>query len=146
MAVLMVLLGSWLALRAAGALGVGPLATWRHSAVYALALMFVCASSAHFGKMKHDLARMIPSGFPQPLLLVSITGVLEFAGALGLLLSPLRRLAGVGLALLLAGLFIANVNAALRGVTLGGKPVTQLWLRTPMQVFFIWLLWWSTQP
>jgi hypothetical protein len=41
-------------------------------------------------------------------------------------------------------MFTANVNAALKGVTLGGKPVTLLWLRTPMQILFIGLIWWAT--
>jgi len=49
------------------------------------------------------------------------------------------------LIVLLIGMFLANVNAAKKGVTLRGKPVTPLWLRTPMQVFFVVLLWWSTR-
>ena len=146
MAVLIVLFASWLILRGVGALGVGALADWRHSAAYALAIMFLFTASAHFNKMKHDLARMIPPVFPQPLLLVYITGVLEFLGAIGLLLPQFRRLAGICLAIMLVGLFVANVNAALKGVTLRGKPATALWLRTPMQIFFIWLLLWSTKP
>jgi uncharacterized membrane protein len=143
--VLIVLFSSWLILRGIGVLGVHALASWQHSAVYALAVTFVFTGVAHFNKMKHDLARMIPSAFPQPLLLVYVTGVLEFFGALGLLLPQFRRLAGICLAIMLIGLFVANVNAALRGVTLRGKPVTNLWLRTPMQIFFVWLLWWSTK-
>jgi hypothetical protein len=42
-------------------------------------------------------------------------------------------------------MFIANVSAAQRGVTLRGKPPTPLWLRAPMQILFIALLWWSTR-
>ena len=146
MAVLIVLFASWLIFRGIGAVGVGALATWRHSAVYALAVMFVFTGIAHFNKMKHDLARMIPSALPKPLLLIYITGVLEFLGAVGLLLPQFRRLAGICLAVMLVGLFVANVNAALKGVTLRGKPATSLWLRTPMQIFFIALLLWSTSP
>jgi uncharacterized membrane protein len=146
MAVLIVLLASWLILRGIGALGVAALSTWQHSAVYALAVMFIFTATAHFNKMKHDLARMIPAFFPKPLLIVYVTGVLEFLGAIGLLLPQFRRLAGICLMLMLVGLFVANVNAALKGVTLRGKPATNLWLRTPMQVFFISLLWWSTKP
>jgi len=146
MAVLIVLFVSWAIFRGIGALGVDALVTWRHSAVYALAVMFVFTAVAHFNKMKHDLARMIPAIFPNPMLLIYITGVLEFLGALGLLLSPFRRLAGICLAMMLVGLFVANVNAARTGVTLRGKPATNLWLRTPMQILFIWLLLWSTKP
>jgi len=146
MAVLIVLFASWTIFRGIGALGVDALGTWRHSAIYALAVMFVFTAVAHFNKMKHDLARMIPAIFPHPMLLIYVTGVLEFLGALGLLLSPFRRVAGICLAIMLVGLSVANVNAARIGVTVRGKPATNLWLRTPMQIFFIWLLLWSTKP
>lgn len=145
MPVLIVLFSSWLILRGIGVLGVGALASWQHSAAYALAVMFVFTGVAHFNKMKHDLARMVPPVFPQPLLLVYVTGGLEFLGALGLLLPQFRRLAGICLAILLICIFVANVNAALQGVTLRGKPATALWLRTPMQMFFMGLLLWSSK-
>jgi uncharacterized membrane protein len=145
MLVLIVLLAAWLVFRGVGAAGVHALASWRHSALYALALMFVFTATAHFNKMKHDLARMIPSSFPRPLLIVYITGVLELLGAAGLMLPQFRRLAGICLIALLGGMFIANVNAAQRGVTLRGKSPTPLWLRAPMQILFIALLWWSTR-
>jgi uncharacterized membrane protein len=145
MLVLIVLLLSWLLFRAVGAAGLHALASWQDSADYALAVMFVFTSSAHFNKMKHDLARMIPPYLPRPLLIVYITGVLELLGAAGLVLPHFRRLAGICLIVLLIGMFIANVNAARQGVTLRGKAPTPLWLRAPMQVLFIALLWWSTR-
>jgi uncharacterized membrane protein len=146
MAVLIVLFGSWLFLRGVGALGVSALATWQDSVRYALAAMFVFTSVAHFNKMRHDLARMIPSYFPQPTLIVYFTGLCEFLGAVGLLIPRLRSLAGICLILLLLGMFTANINAALKGVTLRGKPVTPLWLRTPMQILFVGLIWWASRP
>ena len=146
MTVLVVLFTSWLIFRGMGTFGIAALATWQDSSRCALAVMFVFTGIAHFNKMKHDLARMIPSIFPQPLTIVYITGVLEFLGAAGLLLPGTRPLAGICLIALLAGMFTANVNAALKGVTLRGKAATALWLRTPMQVLFIGLLWWSTAP
>ena len=142
MLVLMLLLASWAAFRAIGAAGVQALSSWQDSARYALAVMFIFTATAHFNKMKHDLARMIPAYFPRPLLLVYVTGVLELLGAAGLLLPQFRRIAGICLIALLVGMFVANVNAAQKGVTLRGKPPTPLWLRVPMQVFFIALLWW----
>lgn len=145
MIVLIVLIAAWLILRAIGAVGVAALASWHHSACYALAIMFVFTATAHFNKMRHDLARMIPSFFPKPLLIVYITGVLELLGAVGLLLPRFRSLAGICLILLLIAMFIANVNAVQKGVTLRGKPATPLWLRLPMQIFFIVLLYWSTR-
>jgi uncharacterized membrane protein len=145
MLVLIVLLGSWVVLRGIGAAGVHALDFWQDSARYALVVMFVVTASAHFNKMKHDLARMIPAYFPQALLIVYITGVLELLGAVGLMLPQFRGLAGICLIALLSGMFVANVNAAQKGVTLRGKPPTPLWLRAPMQVLFIALLWWSTR-
>lgn len=145
MVVLIVLLSSWLAFRGVGAAGVHALASWQDSARYALVVMFVFTATAHFNKMKHDLARMIPAYFPRSLLIVHTTGVLELLGAAGLVLPEFRRVAGVCLIALLIGMFIANVNAAEQGVTLRGKPPTPLWLRAPMQIFFVALLWWSTR-
>ncbi len=145
MIVLFVLLIFWLVFRGAGLAGVPALDTWYDSARHALAVMFVFTSTAHFNRMRHDLARMIPPLFPQPKLIVFVTGMLEFAGAVGLILPPCRRSAGLCLIALLAAMFTANVNAVVSGVTLHGKPATPLWLRTPMQILFIALLWWTTQ-
>jgi uncharacterized membrane protein YphA (DoxX/SURF4 family) len=73
-----------------GAAGVHALGSWQDSARYALVVMFIFTATAHFNKMKHDLAQMIPSSFPRPLLIVYITGILELLGAAGLVL-PVRR-------------------------------------------------------
>jgi len=145
MAVLIVLFTSWLVLRGLGAVGVSALATWRDSAHYALAVMFAFTGIAHFNKMKHDLARMVPRIFPHPLLIIYLTGVLEFLGAAGLLLPRFRSLAGNCLIALLIAMFPANVKAATEKMTLRGKPATALWLRLPMQLLFIGLLCWSTR-
>jgi uncharacterized membrane protein len=134
MLVLIVLLVSWLIFRGVGATGVHAVASWQDSDRYALVVMFIFTASAHFNKMKHDLARMIPAYFPRPMLIVYVTGILELFGAAGLLVPQVRRLAGVCLIALLVGMFIANVNAAQKGVTLRGKPSTPLWLRAPMQL------------
>jgi hypothetical protein len=56
MLVLIVLLLSCLIFRAIGAAGVQALASWQNSALYALTVMFVFTATAHFNKMKHDLA------------------------------------------------------------------------------------------
>ncbi len=144
MAVLTLLLTFWFLFRLVGALGLTAFATWHDSARYALAVMFLFTASAHFTRMKHDLANMIPSFFPRPLLIVHVTGVLELLGAVGLLLPKFKSVAALCLMALLIGMSVGNVNAAQKGVTLRGKPATALWLRLPMQLFFIGLLWWST--
>ncbi len=89
---------------------------------------------------------MVPPSFPRPDLFVTVTGVLEILGAIGILVPGTRRLAGIGLVLLFLAVLPANVSAALRDVTLGGRPVTALWLRVPMQLVFIAVAWWTTTP
>ena len=86
--------------------------------------MLVLTASAHFTEMRHDLVRMIPPIFPAPMLIVYITGVLELAGAVGLLLPKFRRVAGVCLAALFAVMFVANVHAGQTGAGVGGAAVT----------------------
>jgi uncharacterized membrane protein len=81
--------------------------------------------------------------FPHPLLIVYVTGVLELLGAAGLMLPQVHRFGGICLIALLVGMFVANVNAVQKGIR--GKPATPLWLRAPMQVLFVALLWWSTR-
>jgi uncharacterized membrane protein len=145
MAVLVLLLVSWALFRGIGWLGVPALATWQASAGYALAVMFVVTGSAHFTGMKHDLERMVPRAFPRPMAIVYCTGVLEFLGAAGLLLPKVRGVAGACLIVLLIAMFPANVRAARESLLLGGKPATALWLRLPMQVLFIGLIWWASR-
>lgn len=94
--------------------------------------------------MKLDYAAMIPSPFPKSLWLIYLTGILEIAGAIGLLLPRLRVAAGICLIILLAALFPANINAALNNSPFTGQPPTAIWLRTLIQIFFIVALWWSS--
>ena len=145
MAVLVVLLVSWVVFRGIGLLGVSALASWQASARYALAVMFAMTGSAHFTPMKHDLALMVPRAFPRPMWIVYVTGVLEFLGAVGLLVPKMRTVAGICLIVLLLAMFPANVRAARERLPLRGKPATALWLRLPMQIFFIGLIWWASR-
>src|SRR5260370_38152767 len=106
------LVAAWLVFRAIGAAGVHGLASWQHSALYALAVMFVFTATAHFNKMKHDLAQMIPSSFPRPLLIVYITGVLELLGAAGLWVPQILWLTGIFLITLPLGRLSTHLKAA----------------------------------
>jgi uncharacterized membrane protein len=75
MAVLIVLLASWLIFRGMGALGIAAFAGWEDSARFALSVMFVFTGVSHFTKMKHDMVRMVPSVFPHPMGMVYFTGI-----------------------------------------------------------------------
>ena len=141
---LLVLLGSFVLLRIAGFLWVERLSSWRAAGLGALAVMFLFTGTAHFSGMKYDLAAMTPDPLPDGLWVIYLTGVLEILGAVGLLVPRTRKLAGIGLILLMVAVFPANVNAALNGIPLGGEPPTPLWLRAPMQALFIGMLWWTS--
>jgi uncharacterized membrane protein len=120
MAPFIVLASLFALFRGLGVMGVSFFEGWYTPLRFALSGMFLLTASAHWGKRRGDLVRMVPPRFPQPERLVTITGLLELGGALGLLV-PLAPYAATGLALLLVALFPANVHAARAGLTLGGS-------------------------
>jgi len=94
-------------------------------------------TTAHFAAKRGDLIAMVPPVFPRPDLLLTLTGVLEFAGAVGLLVPATARLAAGCLAALLLVMFPANVYAARRQLTIGGQKVPALLPRALMQIVFL---------
>ncbi|EID53499.1 DoxX family membrane protein [Saccharomonospora xinjiangensis] len=135
---LFALLGGFAAFRLIGVAGVDVLDSWQPALRAALALMLLFTAIPHFlPGWRDDMAAMIPPGLPYPRILVAVTGVLELACAAALLIPPLARWAALGLAALMLAMFPANVSAARRKLTLGGKPVTPLPLRTAIQVIFV---------
>lgn len=143
MAPLFVLIAGWLLLRGAGRLGVEQLSSWRSAGRAASAGMFVFTGTTHFTSMKQDYLAMIPEPLPRSVRLIHLTGLLQLAGAIGLLVPRLRRLAGIGLAALLVAMFPANAYAARAGVPFRGRPPTPLLVRAPLQLAFIAAVWWT---
>jgi uncharacterized membrane protein len=121
----------------AGRLGVPFAWGWWTSLRLALCGMFLLTASAHWGKRRRDLVRMVPPAFPKPDLLVTLTGILEILGALGLLFPYTVRPAAFGLCLLLFCLFPANVRAAREKMTIAGRPVPPLLPRAAIQIVFV---------
>ena len=78
----------------------------------AAALLFITGGANHF-RSPGFYRRIIPPQFPNPPLLVAVSGVCEIAGGLGLLIARLRRAAGWGLIALLVAVFPANLYMAL---------------------------------
>ncbi len=132
-----VLLFSTLLLRAIGMAGVSSFESWTRCLRSGLALMFLFTASAHWGKRRGDLIAMVPRGFPRPEMMVSATGVFEILGGLGLLMPTVAPVAAACLALLLIGLFPANIRAAREHLTIAGRPATALPLRALLQLVFI---------
>jgi uncharacterized membrane protein len=126
MEVLVVLLVSFVLLRGVGLLGVERLSSWRNAGLGALAIMFLVTSTAHFNAMKHDLAAMMPDPLPNGLWTIYLTGVFEIAGAIGLLVPRTRRLAGIGLMLLLVAVFLPALNRRRRAPVAGRRPAGEV--------------------
>ena len=133
-----------LVLRGLGVLGVTAVDSWPTAVRLALAVMFVFTSLSHFTDTRDALIQMVPDALPFPGLLVTLTGLTEIVGAIGLLLPAFAPAAGLGLAVLLVAMVPANVVAARENIEINGKPTTPLWFRFLIQLFFIALLLWAT--
>jgi uncharacterized membrane protein len=140
---LLVLVAVTLFLRALGSLRVRVFSSWRNAVRYGLVIMFLSTGSTHFTAIKHDYAAMVPPPLTGHLWLIYFTGILELMGAIGLAIPRTRRLAGIGLFLLLLALFPANVYAASNGIQFRGAPPTEVWLRGFVQAVFAVAVWWS---
>src|ERR1700732_1654607 len=110
---------------------------WWTSLRLALAGMFLLTASAHRGKRRPDLIRMVPTSFPRPDLLVTVTGVLEILGAIGVVLSKVAPSAALGLTFMLLAVFPANVHASRQLLTIAGRPVEALRPRSLLQIVFL---------
>ena len=75
-----------------------------------------------------------------PALVILLTGLCEIAGAVGLLFKPLRKAAGIGLALYALCVFPANINHALQDLS-GTHSGLPLWYHLPRLAFQPILVW-----
>ncbi|MFD0872289.1 DoxX family protein [Paenibacillus residui] len=137
MAPFIALLSSFVLFRGIGLLGWPYFDGWHSSLRAAVVVMLLLAASAHWGKRRPDLIRMVPPFFPKREWIVTVTGCLEIAGAIGLLLPAFSFAASVCLTVLLLAMFPANVYAAREKLTIGGKPVPKLSFRIVLQIVFI---------
>ena len=137
MAPLITLLLSSIALRCIGWLGVGYVNSWTAAIAVGLAAMFILTGFAHFApQLRGDLIAIVPPRLPARGYLVTITGLLELLGAVGLLLPVTRVAAAVCLLVLMLAMFPANVYAA-RMPNPPKSMTTQLPLRIAIEVVFL---------
>ncbi|RUO66268.1 Uncharacterized membrane protein [Pseudidiomarina planktonica] len=111
--------------------------TWQHSLRLSVAVVFVTTGIAHFTELKHDMLAMLPSPVPKQMWIIYATGLLEFAGAIGILVPRFAKLTGICLILFLICVFPANINAALNDIPFNDRPATPLFLRTFIQALLI---------
>jgi uncharacterized membrane protein len=90
--------------------------------------------------------RIMPPALPWPRALVSISGVAEILGGVGLLLRRVRRAAALGLVVLLVAVFPANIYMAAAHVSFPGflGESWVRWTRLPLQIPLIaWALYYT---
>jgi uncharacterized membrane protein len=96
----------------------------------------------------HLFVQIVPPMFPAPHVLVWVSGVIEIALGVALLVPRTRRLAGFGLVVLYVAVFPANIYMAVANLQVHGLPAWlpqpsagALWARLPLQLVFIaWAL------
>jgi uncharacterized membrane protein len=106
-----------------------------------LAVFYAVAGIAHLARPAPFLLIM-PEIVPFPGTVVLVTGMLEIAGAIGLLLPGWRRLAGLMLAVYAACVFPANIRHALLGLDIAGWPLGW-WYHGPRLALQPLLVWWA---
>lgn len=112
----------------------------RTVARYVLAALYTLAGVAHLTRPDGFVA-ITPHWVPAPALVVALTGIAELAGATGLMVPPLRRAAGIGLALYALCVWPANINHALNDIALGGVRLGW-WYHGPRLALQPVIIWW----
>jgi uncharacterized membrane protein len=110
-----------------------------------LGVAFVGAGVNHF-VMPRAYQRIVPPSMrdraPQ---LVTVSGMAEVVGGLGVLLPWTRRPAGIGLIALLAAVFPANLYMARAPEHFRKIPRWALYARLPLQPLMMWWAWRATK-
>lgn len=108
-----------------------------------LALLFFFTGVMHFVHTE-TFMQVMPSYLSMHRELVLISGFFEIAGAVGLLIPALRRLAAIGLVTLLLAVFPANIEMSVRSeyfAELFHVPPWLFFVRLPLQIVLIyWVL------
>lgn len=107
----------------------------------AMSAMLVLTAVGHF-LFTRGMAMMLPDFVPYRIELVYLTGIIELAAAIGLLLPKYSKATAWLLIVFFIFLLPANIYAAMHHVNLqtaafDGSGLDYLWFRIPLQLFFI---------
>jgi uncharacterized membrane protein len=112
---------------------------------YLLCVFFVAAGLNHFINPAFYL-KIMPPYLPWHLFLVYLSGFLEVALGVVLLLPAFTRTAAWGLIALLIAVFPANIQMAANPELYSDISPLALWLRLPLQAVFVAWAYWYTRP
>jgi len=112
----------------------------------AMTAMLAFTAIGHFAFRK-GMTMMIPDFIAYKNSIIVLTGLIEIAAGVGLLIPSLQQLTSWLLIIFFILILPANIYTAMRNIdyqkgTFDGPGLRYLWLRIPLQVFFIlWVLW-----
>jgi uncharacterized membrane protein len=110
-------------------------------ALLSLSAFFVLAGGNHFVSPRFYIGIM-PAWLPAPRELVYLSGALEVAGGVAVLIPAVRVRSGYALIALLVAVFPANVHMALNPTEFSDIAVALLYARLPLQgVLIAWVFW-----
>jgi uncharacterized membrane protein len=110
-----------------------------------MSVMLLFTAMGHFKFIK-GMAMMMPDFIPFQIQIIIVTGLIEIAAGISLLIPSLRYLVSI----LLIGFFVlilpANIHAAVKKVdyqaaNFNGNGISYLWFRIPLQFLFIAWIW-----
>ena len=109
----------------------------------AIAVMLIATGISHFTNTE-ELIAIMPDMMPAKRELVYFTGICELAAVPGLLWNKTARLASILLLIFFILVLPANIAGSFKSVNFGGMEYGPIYLlfRVPLQVFFIWWVWW----
>ena len=114
----------------------------------AMSVMLLFTAIGHF-KLTKGMTMMMPDFIPYKKQLVYLTGIIEIAAAIGLLLPRLQEITAWLLIMFFIVILPPNINAAIKHidyekVTYERPGANYLWFRVPLQLFFIaWVYWFA---
>ena len=114
-------------------------------------LWFVGGGVFHFVPVGHAFFTSIvppwlPAWLPGPGALVYLSGIMELVAAAALLREKTRRVAGYALMAITVGVTPANVHMWMHPELYAYAPQWMYAFRLLLQIFLLWLIWWSTRP
>jgi uncharacterized membrane protein len=117
----------------------------RRAASIGLTLLFIFTGVGHFIETG-PMSQMLPPWVPARVLIIYLTGLLEFGIAIGFLFDKYRQYTGWAAAAVLVLFFPGNIYAAINHIPMGGHewgPVYLL-IRAPLQAIIVFWVYWFT--
>ena len=108
-----------------------------------MAVMLMVTGISHFTNTQ-QMIDIMPDAIPAKREMIYFTGVCELLAVVGLIWNKTARMVSILLIVFFVLVLPANIAGSLKSVQFGGMEygVWYLLFRIPLQIFFIWWVWW----